>query len=163
MAQGDSEARPPLCDEVVELLGSGVVISVATRDAALAPELVPAMGSRPGRDRRTLTVFVPRVLAGATLANLEDNGHLAVTATRPSDHKSLQIKGRARGVRDAADADRPMLEMLRGAMIEQLATFGMPRTITRRLTFWPSVAIDVDVNDVFVQTPGPGAGRPLSR
>lgn len=163
MAKGDSATSPPLCDEVVELLGSGVVMVVATRDAALTPELVPAMGSRPGRDRRTLTVFVPRALAGATLANLADNGRLAITATRPADHKSMQIKGSARGGRDAADADRPMLEMLRGAMIEQLASFGMPRAITRRLTFWPSVAIDVDVNDVYVQTPGPGAGRPLQR
>jgi hypothetical protein len=163
MAKGDSAAPPPLCDEVVELLGSGVVMVVATRDAGLAPELVPAMGSRVGRDRRTLTVFVPRALAGATLANIERNGHLAITATRPSDHKSMQIKGGAQGVRDAADADRAMLEMLRGAMVEQLATFGMPRAITRRLTYWPSVAIDVEVNEVFVQTPGPGAGMPLQR
>lgn len=163
MQEGNSGARTPLCDEVVELLSSGVVTSVATRDAALAPELVPAVGSRVARDRRTLTVFVPRALAGATLANIANNGHLAVTATRPSDHKSMQFKGTARGVHDAADTDRPLLEMLRGAMIEQLATFGMPRTITRRLTFWPSVAIEIDVNDVFVQTPGPGAGMPLSR
>jgi len=163
MVERDASGPAPLSDEVVELLGSGVVMSVATRDAALAPELVPGMGSRVGRDRRTLTVFVPEELAAQTLANIAHNGQLAVTLTRPSDHKSLQIKGGTRGVRDATDGDRPSLELLRGAMIEQLASFGMPRAITRRLTWWPGVAIDIDVSEVFVQTPGPGAGRPLAR
>jgi hypothetical protein len=67
MAEG---VRAPLCDEVVELLSSGVVMSLGTRDAALVPECVPAMGSRVNRDRRTLTVFVPRTLVGQTLTNL---------------------------------------------------------------------------------------------
>jgi hypothetical protein len=161
MAEGGPSA--PLCDEVVELLASGVVMSLGTRDAALVPECVPAMGSRVNRDRRTLTIFVPRPLLGATLPNLEHNGQVAINLTRPSDEKSMQIKGRARGVREATEADRSTQELSRGAMAEQLAAVGMPRAITRRMTFWPSVAIDIDVSEVFMQTPGPGAGKPLRR
>jgi len=163
MAGAVSIDHAPLCDEVVELLSSGVVMSVGTRDAALAPECVPGMGSRVHRERRMLTVFVPRVLLGATLANLEDNGQVAISLTRPSDEKSLQIKGRARAVREASEADRSIQELSRGAMVEQLAVVGMPRSLTRRMAWWPSVAIDVDVSEVFLQTPGPDAGRPLHR
>src|SRR5215468_2123239 len=105
MADGGPAVSAPLCDEVVELLASGVVMSVGTRDAALVPECVPAMGSRVNRDRRTLTVFVPSALVGATLANLEDNGQVAISLTRPSDEKSIQIKGRSRGVREATEAE----------------------------------------------------------
>jgi len=163
MAEGGPSERTPLCDEVIDLLGSGVVMVVATRDAALEPECVPALGARAHRDRRTLTVFVSRALLGATLANIEDNGQVAVTLTRPSDEHSLQIKGRGRMVRDATDADRSIQEQLRGAKVEQLANIGMPRPLARRMAFWPSVAIDIDVTDVFVQTPGPTAGLPLTR
>src|SRR5689334_6766556 len=118
MAEG---VRAPLCDEVVDLLSSGVVMSLGTRDAALVPECVPVVGSRVNRDRRTLTVFVPQLLLGATLANLEHNGQVAISLTRPSDEKSLQIKGRGRGVREGTEADRSAVELLRGAMVEQLA------------------------------------------
>jgi hypothetical protein len=161
MPEGGSSA--PLCDEVIELLASGVVMSVGTRDQALNPECVPAIGSRVNRDRRTLTVFVPRALAGATLANLEDNGQVAINFARPSDDKTMQVKGRSRGVREATDADRPTQELARGGLVEQLAGVGLPRALGRRMTWWPSVAIDIEVADVFVQTPGPGAGARLRR
>ncbi len=39
----------------------------------------------------------------------------------------------------------------------------MPRAIARRMIWWPSVAIEIEVADVFVQTPGPGAGARLAR
>ncbi|HEY0706469.1 MAG TPA: pyridoxamine 5'-phosphate oxidase family protein [Polyangia bacterium] len=156
-------APPPLCREVIELLSSGVVMSVGTRDAALAPECAPVMGSRVQRDRRGLTVFVPKAVADATLANLRDNGQIAVNIVRPSDDKSVQVKGHARAVRDATDSDRVLQEQQRSGLVEQLAFVGLPRVIARRMAWWPSVAIDIDVDDVFVATPGPGAGERLSR
>lgn len=155
--------QPPLCREVIELLSSGVVMSIGTRDAALAPECTPAMGSRVNRDRRGLTVFVPQALAEATLANLRDNGQIAVNIVRPSDDKSMQLKGRAVAVRDASEADRVTQEQQRSGLVEQLAFVGLPRAIARRMTWWPSVAIDIEVNDVFDATPGPEAGQRMSR
>jgi hypothetical protein len=29
------------------------------------------------------------------------------------------------------------------------------------MRYWPSIAVEIDLADVFVQTPGPGAGRRL--
>jgi hypothetical protein len=103
-------------------------------------------------------VFVPRDLVGATLANLADNGQIAISVARPADHKALQIKGHAVAVGDATEADRAVQELYRGALVEQLAMVGMARAFGRRLAWWPSVAIQVAVAEVFVQTPGPGAG-----
>jgi hypothetical protein len=156
-------APPPLCDEVIELLSSGPVLFVGTRDAAMVPECAPAMGLRVHRDRKVLTLFIPRACLGATLTNLEDNGQVAVNIVRPSDDKTIQVKGRARGVRDATESDRAAHELLRGGLAEQLASVGVPRAMTRRLTWWPSVAIDIETDEVFVGTPGPGAGMPLVR
>ena len=151
-----------LTDEVLELLSSGVDVIVATRDANLDPECAFGMGLRVSRDRRTVTVFVAKVLAGPTLRNLEGNGQIAVTFSRPSDHHSVQLKGRCLGVRDSVPADREVQEMYRGAFAEQLALFGVPRATTRRFAWWPSVAIDIDVREAFAQTPGPGAGARMA-
>jgi hypothetical protein len=110
-----------------------------------------------------MTVFLPKATATPTLANLEDNGAIAVTLTRPADHKSLQLKGKVLAIRDALEADLQLLHLHRAALTEQFAQVGVPRQITRRLTCWPSVAVDFEVHDAFTQTPGPGAGERMRR
>ncbi len=154
---------PPLDEELSELLASGVDIYVATRDESLAPEATFALGGRIDADRRTFTVYVPEVMAAATLRNVKANGQLAVNLSRPTDHKCVQLKGRAIGVRSSTEADRHVQSLARSALIEQFAAIGIPRAASRRLIWWPSVAIEMTVEHVYQQTPGPGAGEPLRR
>lgn len=149
-------------DQLLELLASGVDVSVATRDANLMPECTFGMGHKVHTDRRHITVYVARVLAAPTLENLRANGEVAITMCRPIDHKTIQVKGRFVGARDSGPEDRELQEICRGAFAEQLAAFGLPRTYTRRMAWWPSVAIEVEVRDIFTQTPGPGAGTRIA-
>ena len=142
-------------------MASGVVIYVVTRDEQLAPESMLAMGARAQCDERRVTVYLPKAWATATLANLRGNGQIGINMTRPIDHKSLQIKGTYLAARDSTDADRELQAVHRAALVEQFALVGVPRSLTRRLVWWPSVAVDVDVKEAFSQTPGPGAGERL--
>jgi hypothetical protein len=153
---------PLLNDETMELLGSGVTIHVATADAGLRPEYTLGAGVRAHRDRRTVTVYVARVLLYRTLENIEANGRIAVALSRPSDHRSIQIKGRVAAVRDSGPADGETQQRYGAALVEQLAIVGVPRSLVRRLSAWPSVAIDIDVAEVYAQTPGPSAGARIA-
>ncbi len=157
-------ADPPLRfnDDLLELLGSGVDVLVATRNANLLPECVMGMGHRVQPDRRHITVYVASVLAAPTLENLRANAEVAITMCRPIDHKTIQAKGRFVGVRDSGPEDRQVQEICRGAYAEHLAMLGVPRALTRRMAWWPSVAIDVEVREIFTQTPGPGAGARIA-
>ena len=85
----------------------------------------------------------------------------AVTFSRPLTHYSIQVKGVASGVRPSTEADRVVQERYRAAYTEQLHAVGLPRAVAKRIAWWPSVAIDISVRDLFVQTPGPSAGRRL--
>src|SRR5687767_6148550 len=96
----------PVNQQLVELIASGVDVYVATRDAKLEPESMLAMGIRAHPEQSTLTVYLPQALAAATLRNLEANGQVAVTLIRPSDFKSVQLKGRSLGVRPSVELDR---------------------------------------------------------
>jgi hypothetical protein len=157
--------RPPSSyEELAEHMASGVVIYVATRDRDLAPESVFAMGAKAECERRVVTVYLPALpaLSEATLRNIEDNGQVAITLTRPSDHKSVQVKGRALRVRQGNEADREIQTIHRAALVEQFAGIGVPRATTRRLVWWPSVAVEVEVSEVFAQTPGPGSGERIA-
>jgi len=153
----------PLSEEVIEFLASGVDACVATRDRELEPEAVLAMGIRAHAGGRHLTVYLPTLTSQATRRNLEDNGDIAITLERAIDARAVQIKGKATSIRDSDEADRALQSVFRSAMIEQFALVGIPRATTRRLVWWPSLAVDVEVREVFQQTPGPKAGEPLPR
>jgi hypothetical protein len=152
-------ASRALYDELSEHMASGVVMYVATRDAGLMPESMVAMGAKAECERGVVTVYLPKALAEPTRKNLEDNGEVALTMTRPRDHKSIQVKGKAREVREAVEAKRELQAVHRAALVECFAGVGIPREITRRVVWWPSLAVEIDVREVYSQTPGPRAGE----
>lgn len=151
----------PLTDELVDFLESGVSILVGTRNAELRPHGMRAMGAIASSDRRRVTIFLPAATAALTVENVRDNGAVAVTFSRPSDHQSMQLKGRSVATREAAGDDRYVLERYRAAWFEQLHVCGVARSTSKRWAYWPAVAIEIEVDSLFQQTPGPGAGGAL--
>ncbi|MEA2752320.1 MAG: hypothetical protein QOI41_6463, partial [Myxococcales bacterium] len=161
-----SEMQPlatPISEELASFLESGISILVGTRDAQRRPTAMRAMGASVAADRRTVTIFLPEQTAARTLANLalEDGGRIAVTFSRPSDYRSLQIKGRCLGTRRTTEEERTKLESYSAAFVVDLEVVGLARQLTERLTSWPSIALQVAIEDLYEQTPGPGAGQKL--
>lgn len=151
-----------LPEEVLELIASGVDVYVATCDRELSPEAVLAMGLRVSEDRTVLTVYLPAVLAEVTRRNLAVNPEVAITIEHAIACKAAQVKGRAITIRNSTEADREFQLMFRASFVESFALVGIPRSLTRRLVWWPSLVVDVSVRDVFTQTPGPHAGEAIS-
>ena len=155
---GPLASVPP---DLLKLLDEPVIMHLGTRNAALEPMSILAFGVERVGDGRELTVFVPAATSAETLANLRDNGQLALAIVRPTDHRSLQIKGAWLGERRTAEADHERLSRYRDDLSEEMGLVGVPRSIWRRLLWWPAVALRMEVREVFVQTPGRGAGRRL--
>ncbi len=147
--------------ELKHFLESGISILVGTRDARLAPDCFRALGARVEEGGRELTVFAPDAVARASLANLRDNGRVAVCFTRPEDHRSIQLKGRVLELRPADEAERRLVDRYRSALAAILGEIGLPPRTTLRMNHWPCHAVRFEVEAVFVQTPGPGAGERL--
>ena len=152
-----------ISEELVEYFASGVDVYVATRNDELLPESTLAMGLRVHPDRKTVTVYIPNVTAARTLANLEGkvDAPIALTFCHPPTERALQLKGRCTGVRPSTANDRELQQVFRSALIASFAAVGVPRAQTRGLPWWPSTAVDVEVSELFRQTPGPDAGEPL--
>jgi hypothetical protein len=119
------------------------------------------MGAAVGASGRAVTIYLPEAASARTVDNLRDNHRIAVTFSRPLTHHSIQIKGTCTAIRPSGDDDRAVQERYRAAYFEQLHAIGLSRSMSGRFVWWPSVAIEFDVEDVFVQTPGPAAGRRL--
>lgn len=153
---------PTISDDVLELLASGVDVYIATRSNDLLPESALGMGIRVHADRRTATVYVPNVAIERTLANLQEpSTPVALMFCHPPTNRSVQLKGSFLASRPSTESDREIQQIFRSAMITSFAQIGVPRALTRGLPWWPSTAIDVEVSQVFKQTPGPDAGELL--
>ncbi len=148
--------------DLASFLESGIAILVGTRDGRLFPECMRATGARVEAGGAELTLFLPDAVAARTLANLRENGRIAVGFSRAGDHRSFQVKGRVLSLGPAPDADRAAIERYRCVWASELAAVvGLPPRITLRMAHWPAHAVRLRVDAVFVQTPGPGAGAPL--
>lgn len=147
--------------DLVEFLASGVSILVATRDAQRVPEAIRAYAPVITTDRRHVALVVPRGAGDRTIANLRDNGSIAIGFSRAIDHFSVQLKGSCTAMRPTSDADRPVVERYHAAYAESLYLVGMPRSLTGRFRMLPGIVVTVAVTDVYSQTPGPGAGSRL--
>jgi hypothetical protein len=122
--------------------GGGVSVLVGTVDADGIPTCCRGIAIAMRDDFELLTVYIPAATGQETVANLATTRRVAVSCTHPLSHDSVQIKGLTRGVR--------------------LEEIGLPRHVSRSMAHWPAFAIDVSVEQVFDQTPGPKAGAAIS-
>ncbi|HEU4501574.1 MAG TPA: pyridoxamine 5'-phosphate oxidase family protein [Nitrospira sp.] len=150
-------------DSILNLLQTGVSVMVGTRDASLMPECTRAWGIHVGADRGTVIVLLSEAFAGQTLDNLRENGRIAVTCTRPTDHITCQLKGRVRSMKPVTSANRETSRQWHREFIAELRAIGVPSALGEAWIVEPTVAVEMAVTDVFDQTPGPGAGKKISR
>ena len=148
---------------IVELLSTGVSVVVGTRDGSLMPECTRAWGIRVEADHTRVTVFLTEAFAGKTVENLHENGMIAVSCTRPTDHITCQLKGRIRTIRRANRQDQDESRRWFRDFQGELTAIGVPQTLSEAWIAEPDLAVEIDVVDVFDQTPGPGAGRSVPR
>lgn len=154
---------PLLAPEVVALLQRGCGVSIGSRDANLVPDLVRGVGQRVEPDGE-ITVFLSRIDGARVLANLRDNGAIAVVFSQPSTHFTLQVKARRVAIGEVTPVDIETVERCRAAMSAELAAIGYaPGMAQRLLACEPGdlVGLRFRPESAFDQTPGPKAGMPL--
>jgi Pyridoxamine 5'-phosphate oxidase len=153
---------PPLPPDLVTFVEGAPSLLVGTRDERLRPDAVRAVGMRVWPGASQLTIYLAAATSARAVANARATGQLALTMAHPPTHQTYQIKGAVLDVREAGPEDRAAIERYVDDFAEVLAIVGLPRQLTRRLTAWPAFAVDLDIAEVFAQTPGPGAGSRMS-
>jgi hypothetical protein len=150
-------------------LEGGMSINVAARDARNLPSIARALGCRFSRDRRRLTVFLSRTQATAVLADVRDNGAIAVVFAEPSTHKSWQFKGGDAREEPLARGDGGRIRAYVETFVRDVTPLGHPPDLIRLLFAGPREApppedwtsVTFSPAAVFTQTPGQAAGEPL--
>ena len=148
-------------EKLVQFLEQRANVAFAgTRNRDLVPSGHRISGWSVAGDGRTMTAFTPEPLTAGVLEALQTNGELALTVEAFPAHETYQFKGRYVSHRPVHDEDFAIVARVRERFIRNMRTVfpAIPEHIAGAFTSPPVVAVAFEVAEIFVQTPGPGAG-----
>ena len=157
-------STPLIPADLAAMMARGVSCIVASRDAALRPSLMRAVGSDVGANGSHVTVYVGRGQARQLVQDIAANGNIAVVFSEPASHRTVQVKATRASVRNATAADEPVLARYLASMEHELLRINIPPVLTRAMLAHrveDLVAITFSPEQAFDQTPGPKAGSAL--
>lgn len=133
------------------------------RDRDLVPFGHRVSGWSVGADQRTLTIYFPGDFTERLLGLLLENGELAVTVEESGSNETYQFKGRYRHHREMQENDFEVVDRVRRRFVRSLKEMysHAPEDVLKAFVSAPSLAVEFEVLEVYLQTPGPGAGTRL--
>lgn len=145
--------------DVVQFLSGNVMIIAGTTDAALRTHLGRGCGARFDADRGDIVLLASSTQWPGFFANAEKGRPVAATFVNPSSYRAVQVKGTIGGVAAATPDQLAQAARYINVMLDVMSDLGVSRlqlssvfcdADLAAVRFWPA--------DLFVQTPGPGAG-----
>jgi len=133
-----------------------------------SPHLVPyghrVTGWIPDESGTRLTALIPQNFTENLVEFLQDNGQFALTVEEFPSHETYQFKGRYVEHRPVRAEDIGAVERIRERFVKSVRPiYGeAAEPILMSYIQAPAVAVTFDVHEIFLQTPGPGAGARLA-
>ncbi len=149
-------------EELQRFTRRGLTIMVGTVDADGFPACCRASALQGNQDFTRLTVFLPVATAQQTVANIATTRRLAVVASSPPDHATVQFKGWSLAVRLASPEEAELIRAQASRFAEVVTTLGVPPAVTGKINRLPAYAVEMSLEVIYDQTPGPKAGSALS-
>jgi hypothetical protein len=139
------------------------VAFAGTRDWNLVPHGHRISGWDVGADGRTLTALISAPVTSDLLESLQDNGQFALTVEEFPSHETYQFKGRYLRHRPTVPEDFVCVSGIRDRFVKGLrhAFSDAPEDLLGAFVNRPGLAVEFEVREIYVQTPGPGAGTRL--
>jgi hypothetical protein len=146
-------------DDQARFLNGPVIGFLGTRNRQLRPGVSWASAVRADATGDTVSFLLPENESARVKSDMEDNGHVALTVLDPVSHESYQFKGTYLSSRPGNEHDRTLIEIQVAKVAARLNEMYTHGELFRRFMFWPGTVISFRVEDIFIQTPGPQAGK----
>lgn len=152
-------------DRVVEVIHGSAIMYVGTRDEELRPAHTRVIGAVVHPDHETMTFFIPESRSERIVSDLKNNGKIALAIGLPT-HEAYQVKGTYISSHPTDTRDWAVQEAYRSKVLSALLQAGYPEQIVKPYTlgfvYRPGIAITFRAEEIFLQTPGPEAGKKIS-
>lgn len=142
----------------------GVSILAASRDVGNRPNLCRACGCQVLEDRR-VELFVNSGRAQQLLETVNISRTVAAVFSDPPTHRTIQLKGDDAETAAFDSRHRALLDAYADAFSATLVGLGYSESMARELVMTDPREVSVvrfTPTQIFDQTPGPGAGEPMS-
>lgn len=139
----------------------GTSVLVGSADSNAVPACCRGIAVSTDSTLARATVYVPVATSRDVIANAATTKKLAVMITRVVEHLGIQLKGSVEAIRMASADEGPFVRRRLQEFAEVVDEIGLPRRIFLGVSHWPAFAIEVAVEEVFDQTPGPRAGSSI--
>ena len=136
----------------------GTSVLVGSADSGAVPACCRGIAVSTDATLARATVYVPVATSRDVIANAATSKKLAVMITRVVEHVGIQLKGTVEAIRLAGDDEGPFVRRRLQEFAEVVDEIGLPRRIFLSVNHWPAFAVEIAVEEVFDQTPGPRAG-----
>lgn len=146
---------------IVNFLSKTIVIHIGTHDDKLFPWETMAFGQKVGDDRKSVTVYFSNDVAEKTISNLKSNGKIAVTFAEPASHECYQFKGKYQSHRQSSEDETIIQDQFMQNLNMLFENFGKGPAFFSPVKYKPSIALTFTVEQIYVQTPGPDAGKQI--
>jgi hypothetical protein len=148
-------------EEFQQLTTFGVGVAVATRDAQMRPLVSDASGLELLNKGEQALLFVSQKEHNKLLINIQDNGFIAVSISRPTDNLAGQIKGRVTKVRPITTDEKLLVQKKADKYRGEIVLIGVLPIVANSLNMPADLVLEIDVDSLFIQTPGDFAGQPM--
>jgi hypothetical protein len=148
-------------ERLEKCLQPGVSVIVGSVDTSGNPAVCRAVGLRSSDELATAIVFVPVATSQQTIANVAATRRLAVVTTHPVSHCATQLKGTVEATRLARPDEETFVNDHFDSFGGVLNAIGYPARLTKSVVRWPAFALELRVEEIYEQSPGPKAGTRL--
>jgi hypothetical protein len=161
--RGPTLADGALTAELAEFCQSGVSIVIGSCDRAGRPVVGRGLACQIDAAGK-VRIVLRQPSNTALLKALEAGAAVAATFTKPSTHRSIQLKGSGAASASVTAPDGPAVTLQTSAFRSDLVDEGFAETFAAAYCAYEPhelVAIELMPEQAFVQTPGPSAGSAL--
>ena len=135
-------------------------MALGTRDSDLVPEYNRGLGAYV-TGSNIIKVHIAKITSERALSNLEDNGMIALSVVNILTYENYQAKGKAISFLDATEEEQKKVEEYMRNFDEELQVIGVASRLVYTFPHNPTVVIEIEVQELFDQTPKIGAGERL--
>jgi len=154
--------EPALSPDLVAVIHGGVAAVVATRSERMVPAITRGWGTEVSAEGQVLDLCVAAPVGSPTRSNLGQHTAIAIGFSPPAIATAVQVKGSVTRVTAPAAEAVERAERHLSAFIATAAEVApQPELFRRQFAPTEFLSVMISVEEVFDQTPGPGAGRRL--
>jgi hypothetical protein len=161
---GRNDAPPLLNEADAAFIEGGVSIVASSSTRENIPVMARAVACRVSPDLRSISILFTKQSARSLLDGIQSGKQIAVVFSRPSTHRTIQLKGKDAVAGPAQKRDIKLAERHRDHFVADVCPLGYAEPLVRALLWFDPddlSAVTFTPTEAFLQTPGPRAGEPL--